>query len=301
MFGYVRPFKPQMRFCEFDAYKSVYCALCKELGRTYGWAARLTLSYDGTFAALVGAALSENKATVCSGRCVCNPLKKCSYYQGQDRGVAYAAAVNVLLSAARCRDTMVDSKGIKKGIGAVGLLFLRKAEKKAANAYPQTAQCIDAQLEAQRTYEQAGCAVPDQAAEPTARMLAHMLAHFARDDEERRILDVIGYQLGRWIYLADAVDDLSDDLKKEQYNPLALRFGLTKQSSAEERAQAVAYAKEILCANEVRIAGAYELLQLSRLQPVLNNLIYEGLPAVRKSLPRPKKSAKQEEQHERSV
>ena len=301
MFGYVRPFKPQMRFCEFDAYKSVYCALCKELGHAYGLVARMTLSYDGTFVALVSAALSEEKATLCAGRCVCNPFKKCNYYCGKDQGIAYAAAVNVLLSAASCRDTVADGKGIKKWFARVMLLLLRRAERKAAAALPKTAQCIATQMTAQRAYEQAQCAVPDQAAEPTALMLAHILAHLAKDEEERRILDVIGYQLGRWVYLADALDDLDDDLRKQQYNPLALRFGLTQSATTQQREEATAYAKEILCANEARIAGAYELLRLNRLQPVLNNLIYEGLAAVRKALPRGKKRTKQEEQHERSI
>jgi hypothetical protein len=57
----------------------------------------------------------------------------------------------------------------------------------------------------------------------------------------------------------------------------------------------------VLCANEARLSGAYELLNLHRLQPVLNNVIYEGLPAVRKQLPSTGKKGKQEEPHERSV
>ena len=43
MFGYVRPYKPELRFKEFDAYKAVYCSLCKEIGRRYGRVLRLTL------------------------------------------------------------------------------------------------------------------------------------------------------------------------------------------------------------------------------------------------------------------
>lgn len=301
MFGYVRPFKPEMKFCEFDAYKSVYCALCKELGKEYGVAARMTLSYDGTFLALMGAALSEQKAKVCGGRCTCNPLKKCNYYQGEDTGVAYAAAVNVLLSAARCRDTIQDSKGFKK-LGARLLLWcLRGAEKKAIRKEPETAQVIAEQMHNQQKLEAEGCAVPDQAAEPSAAMLAHFAAHLARDDVQRRILSVLGYQLGRWVYLADALDDLADDLKKKQYNPLIVRFGITGDSDSDAVEQAKNYARQVLCANEARLAGAYELLNLHRLSPVLNNVIYEGLPAVRKELPRGHKKGKQEEPYERSV
>lgn len=301
MFGYVRPFKPEMKFCEFDAYKSVYCALCKELGKRYGLAARMTLSYDGTFLALMGAALSDGKAKVCPGRCTCNPLKKCSYYQGSDEGTAYAAAVNVLLSAARCRDGIADGKGFKKLGARLALWCLRGAEKKAALQQPDTARMISAQMEAQRKLEEARCAVPDAAAEPSGAMLAHFAAHFARDDGEGRILSVLGYQLGRWVYLADALDDLTDDLKEGQYNPLAEKFRLTAGSDPAQVTEAMDYARQVLCANEARLAGAYELLNLHRLRPVLNNVIYEGLPAVRKQLPRGHGKAIQEEMHERSV
>ena len=37
MFGYVRPFKPELRMKEYEAYKAVYCGLCKECaGHTGG-------------------------------------------------------------------------------------------------------------------------------------------------------------------------------------------------------------------------------------------------------------------------
>ncbi len=301
MFGYVRPFKPQMRFCEYDAYKSIYCGLCKVLGQEYGVMARMTLSYDGTFLAIVGAALSEGKAKVCAGRCTCNPLKKCSFYQGEDQSLSYAAAVNVLLSAARCRDGIRDNRGPKKWIAGAMLLFLRGAERKAALREPETARIISEQMEAQHRLEEARCAIPDGAAEPTANMLAHFAVRFARNDGERRILSVLGYQLGRWIYLADALDDLAADLKDGAYNPLAEKFRLTGASSPEAVQEAADYARQVLCADEARLSGAYELLNLHRLQPVLNNVIYEGLPTVRKQLPRTGRKGKREEPHERSV
>lgn len=301
MFGYVRPFKPQMRFCEYDAYKSIYCGLCRALGKQYGVMARMTLSYDGTFLALMSAALSTGSAKVCAGRCTCNPLKKCSFYQGADAGMAYAATVNVLLSAARCRDGMADDRGFKKLAAGLMLLCLRRAERKAILQEPDTARVIAEQMEAQRRLEEARCDVPDAAAEPTANMLAHFAAHLARDDGERRILSVLGYQLGRWVYLADALDDLDDDRKHGAYNPLAVRFQLTADSTPEQVQTAMDYARQVLCANEARLSGAYELLNLHRLQPVLNNVIYEGLPAVRKQLPHPGRKRKQEESHERSV
>ena len=57
MFGYVRPYKSELLVREYEQYKSVYCELCRELGKSYGWTARFTLSYDCTFYALLSLSL----------------------------------------------------------------------------------------------------------------------------------------------------------------------------------------------------------------------------------------------------
>ena len=76
MFGYVRPCVPELRVRENEIYRAAYCTLCRTLGRRYGLLARLTLSYDFTFLALLRLGLLPS----CSGfeqrRCVANPLKR---------------------------------------------------------------------------------------------------------------------------------------------------------------------------------------------------------------------------------
>lgn len=49
MFGYVTAYKPELKVKEYEAYKGVYCTLCKEMGKEYGALSRLLLSYDGAF------------------------------------------------------------------------------------------------------------------------------------------------------------------------------------------------------------------------------------------------------------
>ena len=48
MFGYVTIDKPELRFREFDTYRSYYCGLCRELREGYGVPGQLTLTYDLT-------------------------------------------------------------------------------------------------------------------------------------------------------------------------------------------------------------------------------------------------------------
>ena len=57
-----------------DCYQAYYCGLCQSLAR-YGTAARMALSYDMTFAALLLSALYEPDTRFSAGRCVPHPLK----------------------------------------------------------------------------------------------------------------------------------------------------------------------------------------------------------------------------------
>ena len=53
MFGYIEMNKPEIKFKDFDLYKSFYCGLCRELREKYGISGQLTLSYDMTFPAFM--------------------------------------------------------------------------------------------------------------------------------------------------------------------------------------------------------------------------------------------------------
>ncbi len=44
------------------------------------------------------------------------------------------------------------------------------------------------------------------------------------DKDVKGILGWIGYNLGKWIYILDAFDDLEDNIKTKAYNPLLKQF-----------------------------------------------------------------------------
>ena len=46
MYGYVVVNKPELKFREFDVYRSYYCGLCRSLGEAYGIAGKFSISYD---------------------------------------------------------------------------------------------------------------------------------------------------------------------------------------------------------------------------------------------------------------
>lgn len=76
MFGYIKPLKQELKIKDYEAYRGVYCGLCKELGRTFGPFARLTLSYDFAFLSIVETAVSDESACFEHKDALCTPLTK---------------------------------------------------------------------------------------------------------------------------------------------------------------------------------------------------------------------------------
>jgi hypothetical protein len=104
-------------------------------------------------------------------------------------------------------------------------MALRSAYRKAAKARPAFDAVARRQLELLAELEREGCDSIDRAADAFAALLAGAAVELD-DPIRRRVLEQLLYHLGRWIYLIDAADDLKEDARSGNYNPVALRYGL---------------------------------------------------------------------------
>lgn len=273
MFGYIQPFKPMLRICEYDTYKAVYCGLCKQLSRSYGPFARLTLSYDFTFLALLQMAIGEVPPVFKRQNCLYNPLKKrpcCLDCQG----LHFSASAAMLLLYYKLLDNIADERYPQKAGYLLALPFVRRAWKKARAQLPKMDEEIGRQMKKQASLEQNNCSSSDAASEPIAVCLSVLFRELSNEEGQRRVLERLGYLMGRWIYLADALDDLQEDRIKGRYNPFisGMKNG---QDMIGLKEQAIFSLN--LTAGE--IAKTFELLTLNRYQDILSNIIYLGLKA----------------------
>ncbi|HIW73139.1 MAG TPA: hypothetical protein H9684_02345, partial [Firmicutes bacterium] len=244
--------------------------------------ARMTLSYDFTFLALLRMALDDRCTGFQKGRCAFNPLKKRTCCRDNDH-IPFAADAATLLVYYKIKDNLAD-EGFWKSLPSRFLLpFASHVWKKALKRQPELDEMIRACMEKQAGLERAGTASIDAAAEPTAQMLSGLAALSARDDKERRVLERFGYCLGRWIYLADAVDDLAEDLEKGSYNPYILSRGLTRDRP-EELEETRRYSLFTLNACLAECLAAYNLLAVRRFDGILRNVLEQGMPAVQRRI-----------------
>ncbi len=228
MFGYVRPLKGELKVAEFDRFQAVYCGLCHELAKRYGFGARFMLSYDLAFFAAAADGL-DGSATIKHRRCAASPFrKKCTLCGGD--GMALAADLTVLLAWYKLDDSVRDD-GFWKGLGSRFLRFISKPYFKKAKRYrPELCSKIADAMASLSELERERCASIDRTADAFSRILAAAGEALAGEPTARMF-----YHVGRWIYLVDAADDLADDFVDRRYNPLAERFSLQGELTAEAR------------------------------------------------------------------
>lgn len=279
MFGYVRVCKPELKVREYEAYKAVYCTLCKTIGKTYGVFARGLLSYDATFYVLLRAcALSETEPAYQKGRCPFNLAKVCNYQTNGAEIYADAAALTVILAYHKVRDNLQDGEFWKKLAAAALYPLLRASYKKAKRLYPQFAEIAADAMQKQNRLEAAKCVSTDEAAHPSAEALADLFTVDMPQGVQKRVTARIAYCIGRWVYLMDAYDDLRADLKSGSYNVFLQKYAITNETELSGKD----VQRDILRSlhmSENEAAASLALLQGSTHRAVLENILCDGLAA----------------------
>ena len=270
MFGYVKPYNPELRVRELEEYKAVYCGLCKQLGRSFGVFARFTLSYDFAFLAMLKTALDSE---ICpeTERCACISHPFCKRIRVRENAATQMAARAAMISVYYKLLDDREDEGFFRRIGAVLLLPFAKRARRKALAFADGAAADEAAAKmsaAQGQLEAEKCQIPDAAAEPTANFLAAVLKNCAATAEQAAVLERFGYLLGRYVYLCDALDDLEDDRRRGRYNPFLYAGG-----------EAAIAAKNALFLTTAELSDDFDLLELHRYEGILENIIRIGLRA----------------------
>jgi hypothetical protein len=274
VFGYIRAYKPEMRVKEFEMYKTVYCSLCKKLGKNYGVLSRFTLNFDFTFLSLLELSLRPECCDVNRKRCTFNPLKKCNYCSDLSVGFDLPAAAAMIMLYYKLADNAYDEKGVKRIGAKIAKAVFSSSHKKAEKTFPEVEKIVADYIDEQRTFEQSGKLNVDAAADPTAKALGKIFALFGKNSGEQRALKRLGYCMGRYVYVIDAVNDFENDLKTDAYNPFKDK---TKEEMLESAKMAIRF-------SSLEAQRAFELLNICKFKDILGNIIYLGLEETAKEV-----------------
>ena len=260
MFGYVTGNWKELDEAQQNRYKSVYCGICRDIRVQSSNLARLGLSYDMAFLALLLMSLYEPEEEQGPNACLLHPIQRRPWADSDM--IRYAADMNVALAYYNFLDDWQDDgKRTAKLLAEAMEKYLPDIESR----WPRQCQAIRDCLKELSALEKAVCPNPDLPANAFGRLMGELLA--VREDLWAEALRNMGMSLGRFIYLMDAAMDYDEDEKKGKYNPF-LAMGQGKNEKRWE---------EYLVLAMGRCTHYYEMLPLVQDKALLDNILYSGV------------------------
>ncbi len=267
MFGYVIPDKLNMYIKDFNVFQSFYCGLCKTLGKTGSQVTRLCTNYDVTFYSVLMHSLLKQEVKFERKMCVYNGKKKvCVAPDELSRKMADIAVMLVYYNA---EDDVTDGK--KSRIFIKWRLALRK--RAAKRRLPSIDALMKDSFATLNALEKDKCDSIDRVADTFASLMRDITKELMPTDD---VIDTFTYNLGRIVYLLDAVDDVEKDSKKGRYNPILLNYGKcdNKREYLEKNKEELEF---LLNSTYNKIVGAYNAMDIVMYEGVLSNTIYLGI------------------------
>ncbi len=267
MFGYVRPDRSHLSDPAWESYQAAYCGLCHCLKRRCGFAARFTLQYDFVFLCLL--LEDRGEETVCRRRCAAHPWRPRPCLAATP-AMELCADRSVILAYYKLADGVADETGPTRLKSRAARWALGRAYRSARGRQPDFDRHVALCLGDLDRLERENSPRMDRVADAFARLLAGAAPETGAGGLDRPRRELL-YHLGRWIYLADGVDDLPRDLAKGRYNPVAARFGPEPD---------LTYLATTMTHSLSLAQSAFQLLPRTRRGELLENILYLGLPHV---------------------
>lgn len=260
MFGFVTANIKELTEEQKERYGAVYCGICRRIRSQSSQLARMSLSYDMTFLALLLMSLYEPEEAGGGRACLLHPIKKRSWIDNEY--IRYSADMNVALAYYSCLDNWHDDHSLS---GKAMASILKPQFSKIQARYPRQCGAICSCIADLTALEQENCPNPDLPAGCFGRLMSELLVY--REDFWAGQLRDMGMALGRFIYFADAMVDYKSDLRKHKYNPfIAMGTGEDWQRWEEYLILTLGKTTEI-----------FEKLPLVQDKPLLDNILYSGV------------------------
>jgi hypothetical protein len=217
------------------------CGLCLTLRDLCGQNARLVTNYDGLLVSVLTQA--QNPVTApfrTAGPCALRGFRRADVADAGGRGVQLAAAVSLVIAAAKIRDHISDRDGIyaRRAIASAAqraAAHWQAGGERVSAAIGFDAAVLTSAVDRQAEIEQSGGLDLLEITEPTETAVSAAFAHtavLAGRPSNAEPLAEAGRNFGRLVHLLDAVEDLHADAAASAYNPL-LATGTTLVQARE--------------------------------------------------------------------
>ena len=260
MFGYIIINKGDMKFREFDVYHSYYCGLCQALKEKYGKLGQISLSYDITFLVMLLGSLYEPETEVSEVKCMAHPFEKHILRKNE---FSYYGADRNLLSLYTCKDDWEDESKLTR---LAYMKMVKKAYCDICVHYGEKTRKISSLMRELAQEEKRQNQDIDHMAGLFGEIMAEMMT--PKNDEWSSSLRHIGNNLGKFIYILDAYEDIVEDIKKGRFKPLRKRY---ENPEFEEEIKTILTMIMAECCKE------FEKLPVIENVEILRNILYSGI------------------------
>jgi hypothetical protein len=274
MFGYVTACKMELKLKDFEKYKAYYCGVCKSIKVNFGNLPRLTLNYDMTFLAILLDSFEEKSCKYVKQRCITHPVKK-RVIIIDNTSLNYAAFCNVALVYYKLLDNVKDDNS---GKSKVYSFFLKGYLKGEDPKLMSTMAFIEKSLKELSALESdPKDKTLDEFCHPFAELTAFIISFFYEDQVFYENLYKLSYNLGKWIYLIDALDDLEKDMKKKKFNAIDSSFNKENLPYEEFYKSIEDRIDFVLVACAAKCDECLKKLLVKKNLDLLNNILEYGL------------------------
>ena len=278
MFGYVTANGKDLDKAQKQRYGSVYCGICRQIRERSSQTARLSLSYDMAFLALLLMSLYEPEEVSGKKACGLHPIKPRPWVD--NTYIRYAADMNVALAYYKALDDVQDDGSQKAKLAAS---VLGKSLPAIERQYPRQCKAMADCIAKLSQLEKENCQNPDLPAACFGQLMGQLMVY--EEDMWSSTLRQMGISLGRFIYLLDAAVDFRKDKKQGKYNPF---LAVSDTADLEKWEQ-------YLVMDMARCTQYFESLPLVQDKDLLNCILYSGVWMEFERL-RPRNKDAQEEQ-----
>ena len=275
IFGYIKPYKMELKLKSIKKYQSFYCSLCNQLKKDYGWFSRFLLSYDITFLLIFLDFFSSDKSKKISFRCPYNISKKIES-EISPQALNYSAFVNYWLTIEKLKDDYNDNKSfLKKILG--GVLSKNERYTTLCNKYSYLTSSLSDKFAEIYQLEKVAKSVDDFDT-LTNKFGALFVEIFnvdsiatAENKDDLEFLKKIIFQIGKWIYIMDSFEDYEHDIKKGRFNLMTL---LNQSDEPLTKDEVYTYAKAMHMQIMAKINNIYKKTDIELDENIENVMLY---------------------------
>lgn len=263
MFGYININGAELTEECKKAYQAYYCGLCRKLKSNCGTKGQMLLSYDLTFMIVLLTALYELESETTEFTCPLHPLNKRKAFIND--ATDYAADMNLVLAYHNMLDDWKDERSYtKKAL----VKMLDKDYTRVMEKYPRQVRALEEYMQKMAEIERNQETNLDLVAGITGEMLGEVFCW--KEDEWSKELKILGFYMGKFIYLMDAYEDLEKDRKKNAYNPLLYMKG-------DDEQEFETWCRLLLTSMMAECAKSFERLPILMHADILRNILYSGV------------------------